>query len=66
VTTTFLDYLFADIAEVPVIEHGRIETPGPGPGGYKGVGEAAPSVHPRHVNAVADARALRGHDPRPP
>src|SRR4029079_10238344 len=34
VTTTFLDYLRPTAADVPVIEHGHVETPGPGPGGY--------------------------------
>lgn len=61
VATTFMDYLIPTATEVPVIELGHIETPGPGPGGYKGVGEggaigAAPAV----VNAVADALAPFG------
>jgi carbon-monoxide dehydrogenase large subunit len=61
VTTTFLDYLLPTIAEVPVIEHGHIETPGPGPGGYKGVGEGgAIGAPPAVVNAVADALAPFG------
>jgi carbon-monoxide dehydrogenase large subunit len=61
VTTTFLDYLLPTIAEVPVIEHGHIETPGPGPGGYKGVGEGgAIGATPAVVNAVADALAPLG------
>src|SRR5262249_53545370 len=37
--TTFADYLVPSAAEVPPIEYGHIETPSPGPGGYKGVGE---------------------------
>jgi len=46
---------------VPVIEHGHIETPGPGPGGYKGVGEGgAIGAPPAVVNAVADALAPFG------
>lgn len=54
--TTFMDYLMPTAAEVPVIEYGHVVTPGPGPGGYKGVGEggvlgAVPAV----ANAVADA-----------
>lgn len=54
--TTFVDYLLPTSTEVPLIEHGHVETPGPGPGGFKGVGEggaigAAPAV----LNAVADA-----------
>ena len=56
ITTTFLDYLLPSLAEVPVIEHCHIETPGPGPGGYKGVGEGgAIGAPPAVVNAVADA-----------
>jgi carbon-monoxide dehydrogenase large subunit len=54
--TTFMDYLLPTAAEVPVIEYGHIETPSPGPGGYKGVGEGgAIGAPPAVVNAVADA-----------
>jgi carbon-monoxide dehydrogenase large subunit len=54
--TTFMDYLLPTAAEVPVIEHGHVETPSPGPGGYKGVGEGgAIGAPPAVVNAVADA-----------
>ena len=61
VTTTFLDYLLPTAAEVPMIEHGHVETPGPGPGGYKGVGEGgAIGAPPAVVNAVADALAPFG------
>ncbi len=61
VTTTFLDYLLPTAADVPVIEHGHVETPGPGPGGYKGVGEGgAIGAPPAVVNAVADALAPFG------
>jgi carbon-monoxide dehydrogenase large subunit len=56
VTTTFMDYLLPTAADVPAIEHGHVETPGPGPGGYKGVGEGgAIGAPPAVVNAVADA-----------
>jgi carbon-monoxide dehydrogenase large subunit len=56
VTTTFMDYLVPTAAEAPVIEYGHIETPSPGPGGYKGVGEGgAIGAPPAVVNAVADA-----------
>jgi carbon-monoxide dehydrogenase large subunit len=49
------------VAEVPLIEHGHVETPGPGPGGYKGVGEGgAIGAPPAVVNAVADALAPFG------
>ena len=57
VATTFVDYLIPTMAEVPVIEHGHRD-PGPGPGGYKGVGEGgAIGAPPAVVNAVADALA---------
>jgi carbon-monoxide dehydrogenase large subunit len=56
VTTTFMDYLLPTAADVPEIEYGHIETPSPGPGGYKGVGEGgAIGAPPAVVNAVADA-----------
>jgi carbon-monoxide dehydrogenase large subunit len=56
VATTFMDYLLPTAAEIPVIEHGHIETPSRGPGGYKGVGEGgAIGAPPAVVNAVADA-----------
>jgi carbon-monoxide dehydrogenase large subunit len=55
-TTTFLDYLLPTAAEAPTIEYGHLETPSPGPGGYKGVGEGgAIGAPPAVVNAVADA-----------
>ncbi|TDC97940.1 xanthine dehydrogenase family protein molybdopterin-binding subunit [Actinomadura sp. 7K507] len=61
VTTTFMDYLVPTSAEVPVIEHGHVETPAPGPGGYKGVGEGgAIGAPPAVANAVADALAPFG------
>lgn len=61
VTTTFADYLLPTSTEVPAIEYGHIETPGPGPGGYKGVGEGgAIGAPPAVVNAVADALAPLG------
>jgi carbon-monoxide dehydrogenase large subunit len=56
VTTTFMDYVIPTSAEIPVIEYGHIETPSPGPGGYKGVGEGGAIGAPAAVvNAVADA-----------
>jgi carbon-monoxide dehydrogenase large subunit len=56
VATTFMDYLLPTAADVPVIEHGHIETPSRGPGGFKGVGEGgAIGAPPAVVNAVADA-----------
>jgi carbon-monoxide dehydrogenase large subunit len=55
-STTFVDYLVPSAAEVPSIEYGHIETPSPGPGGFKGVGEGgAIGAPPAVVNAVADA-----------
>jgi carbon-monoxide dehydrogenase large subunit len=59
--TTFADYLVPSAAEVPPIEYGHVETPSPGPGGYKGVGEGgAIGAPPAVVNAVADALAPFG------
>ncbi|MGW0684071.1 xanthine dehydrogenase family protein molybdopterin-binding subunit [Streptomyces sp. NPDC002754] len=61
VATTFMDYLLPTATEVPVIEVGHVETPSPGPGGYKGVGEGgAIGSAPAVVNAVADALAPLG------
>jgi carbon-monoxide dehydrogenase large subunit len=60
-TTTFMDYLLPTAAEIPLIEYGHIETPSPGPGGYKGVGEGgAIGAPPAVINAVADALAPLG------
>jgi carbon-monoxide dehydrogenase large subunit len=52
-----MDYLLPTAADVPEIEYAHVETtPGPGPGGYKGVGEGgAIGAPPAVVNAVADA-----------
>ena len=59
--TTLMDYLMPTAGEVPVIEYGHIETPSPGPGGYKGVGEGGAIGAPAAVvNAVADALAPLG------
>ncbi|GAA2118877.1 xanthine dehydrogenase family protein molybdopterin-binding subunit [Actinomadura napierensis] len=56
IATTFMDYLLPTAAEIPDIEYGHIETPAPGPGGYKGVGEGgAIGAPPAVANAVADA-----------
>jgi aerobic carbon-monoxide dehydrogenase large subunit len=62
VATTFMDYLLPTASDVPVIEYAHVETaPGPGPGGYKGVGEGgAIGAPPAVVNAVADALAPFG------
>jgi carbon-monoxide dehydrogenase large subunit len=61
VSTTFMDYLLPTTGDVPEIEYGHIDTPGPGPGGYKGVGEGgAIGAVPAVVNAVADALAPLG------
>ena len=44
-----------------MIEYGHLETPGPMPGGYKGVGEGgAIGAPPAVVNAVNDALAPFG------
>ena len=60
-TTTFADYLLPTAAEVPEIEYVHVVSPGPGPGGYKGVGEGgAIGAPPAVINAVADALAPLG------
>jgi carbon-monoxide dehydrogenase large subunit len=59
--TTFVDYLLPTATDVPTIEYVHVETPAPGPGGYKGVGEGgAIGAPPAVVNAVADALAPLG------
>jgi carbon-monoxide dehydrogenase large subunit len=60
--TTFMDYLLPTATEVPVIEYAHVlDAPGPGPGGYKGVGEGGAIGSPPAVaNAVADALAPLG------
>jgi carbon-monoxide dehydrogenase large subunit len=59
--TTFMDYLLPTMTEIPVLEYGHIETPSPGPGGYKGVGEGgAVGAPPAVVNAIADALSPLG------
>ena len=59
--TTFMDYLLPTATEVPAIEYVHVESPSPGPGGYKGVGEGgAIGAPPAVVNAVADALAPFG------
>ena len=61
VATTFLDYLLPTATEVPVIEVGHVQTPSPGPGSFKGVGEGgAIGSAPAVINAVADALAPFG------
>jgi carbon-monoxide dehydrogenase large subunit len=58
---SFMDYLVPSAAEVPAIEYGHVETPSPGPGGYKGVGEGgAIGAPPAVVHAVADELAPFG------
>jgi carbon-monoxide dehydrogenase large subunit len=60
-STTFMDYLLPASTEVPIIEYGHLESPGPMPGGYKGVGEGgAIGAPPAVVNAVNDALAPLG------
>jgi carbon-monoxide dehydrogenase large subunit len=60
-TTTFLDYLLPTASDVPIIEHGHIETPASSPGHYKGVGEGgAIGAPPAVANAVNDALAQIG------
>ncbi|CAM4452486.1 Caffeine dehydrogenase subunit alpha [Mycobacterium basiliense] len=59
--TTFVDYLLPTSTEVPGIEYGHVEIPGPGPGGYKGAGEGgAIGSAPAVINAINDALAPLG------
>jgi carbon-monoxide dehydrogenase large subunit len=59
--TTFVDYLLPTATEVPPIEFGHVEIPGPGVGGYKGVGEGgAIGSAPAVINAINDALAPLG------
>ena len=57
-SSTFVDYLLPTATEVPAIEFGHVEIPGPGVGGYKGVGEGgAIGSTPAVINA--DQRCTR-------
>ncbi|MCV7175992.1 xanthine dehydrogenase family protein molybdopterin-binding subunit [Mycolicibacterium sphagni] len=59
--TTFVDYLLPTATEVPPIEYGHLEVPGPGVGGYKGCGEGgAIGSTPAVINAINDALAPLG------
>ncbi|BBY81784.1 xanthine dehydrogenase family protein molybdopterin-binding subunit [Mycolicibacterium pulveris] len=60
-SSTFVDYLLPTTTEVPVIEYGHVEIPGPGVGGYKGCGEGgAIGSTPAVINAINDALAPLG------
>ncbi|GLP79340.1 xanthine dehydrogenase family protein molybdopterin-binding subunit [Mycobacterium antarcticum] len=60
-SSTFVDYLLPTATEVPSIEYGHVEIPGPGIGGYKGVGEGgAIGSTPAVINAINDALAPLG------
>jgi carbon-monoxide dehydrogenase large subunit len=60
-SSTFVDYLLPTATEVPPIEYGHVEIPGPGIGGYKGVGEGgAIGSTPAVINAINDALAPLG------
>jgi len=59
--STFVDYLLPTATEVPPIEYGHIEIPGPGVGGYKGCGEGgAIGSTAAVINAINDALAPLG------
>ena len=61
VASTFVDYLLPTAADVPAIEFGHVEIPGPGVGGYKGAGEGgAIGATPAVINAINDALAPLG------
>ncbi len=56
IASTLLDYVMPTAADVPAIEFAHYDTPGPGPGGYKGIGEGGVlGAAPATINAVADA-----------
>lgn len=60
-SSTFVDYLLPTTTEVPNIEFGHVEIPGPGVGGYKGCGEGgAIGSPPAVINAINDALAPLG------
>jgi aerobic carbon-monoxide dehydrogenase large subunit len=60
-SSTFVDYLLPTATEVPDIEYGHVEIPGPGIGGYKGCGEGgAIGSTPAVINAINDALAPLG------
>lgn len=61
VASTFVDYLVPTASDVPIIEYGHVEIPGPGVGGYKGAGEGgAIGATPAVINAINDALAPLG------
>ncbi|MBJ7339727.1 xanthine dehydrogenase family protein molybdopterin-binding subunit [Mycolicibacterium sp.] len=61
ISSTFVDYLLPTATEVPPIEFGHVEIPGPGVGGYKGAGEGgAIGSTPAVINAINDALAPFG------
>ncbi len=60
-SSTFVDYLLPTATEIPAIEYGHVEIPGPGVGGYKGCGEGgAIGSTPAVINAINDALAPLG------
>jgi aerobic carbon-monoxide dehydrogenase large subunit len=60
-SSTFVDYLLPTATEIPPIEYGHVEIPGPGVGGYKGCGEGgAIGATPAVINAINDALAPLG------
>src|SRR6202008_2180180 len=59
--STFVDYLLPTATEIPPIEFGHIEIPGPGVGGFKGVGEGgAIGSTPAVITAINAALAPLG------
>jgi carbon-monoxide dehydrogenase large subunit len=55
-TSTLMDYLLPTVHEVPPIEYIHVESPTPGSGAYKGLGEGGAICSPPAVaNAVMDA-----------
>ena len=65
-SSTFVDYLLPTATEVPPIEFGHVEIPGPGVGGYKGAGEGGAigstgRRHQRRQRRAGPARCHRHH-----
>ena len=70
--TTFMDYLLPTAAEVPMIEYGHIETPGPAPAATRAAARAAPSARRPRSSTPSPTRWPRsasrspGCPPAPP
>ena len=67
VATTFMDYLVPTAAEIPHIEFGHVDTPGPAPAATRASAKAASSVRcPRSQRGRRRALTVRCHRHRLP